>query len=209
MLVLENVTKQYKAGRPVFSGYSATFPPGNIVGLIGPNGSGKTTFLRLLSLNSYPTEGSIFFEGTDIHAFPPEYLKETGLVHDEEVLPIHLTARELLEWIMRSRNRWEEENQPMKQIDNILDRLSLADRDERIGTFSTGMRKKTQIAAAMILKPKILIMDEPLRGLDKSTRIVVSKLISEAKKNGALVLMSSHSMDPDDKIFDEIIEFPL
>lgn len=207
MLVLSNVTKQFKPGRPVFSNVSADFAEGKGVGLIGPNGSGKTTFLRLLSVNSYPTSGTITFKGVDIHSSPSKYLKNIGLVHDEEVLPKHLTARELLEWVMRSRDEWGE--QSARQVDLIFDRLSLEERDELIGTFSTGMRKKTQIAAAMILKPKILIMDEPLRGLDQSTRVVVSELMNEAKEDGTLILMSSHSLDPEDSIFDEIINFPL
>lgn len=207
MLEVNNLTKQYKPGKPVFSHYSATFAAGQGVGLVGPNGSGKTTFLRLLSVNSYPTEGTVSFEGKDIHSSPAAYLKNVGLVHDEEVLPKHLTARELLEWIIRSRGLWTDNT--MEKIDVLFNRLSLEERDELIGTYSTGMRKKTQIAAAMILKPKILIMDEPLRGLDQATRVVVADLITGAKKEGTLVLMSSHAMDREDKIFDEIIEFPL
>lgn len=207
MLVLEDVTKQYKPGRPIFSNYSAVFPEKKAVGLIGPNGSGKTTFLRLLSVNSYPTSGTVTFNGLNIHKHPSRYLEHVGLVHDEEALPKHLTARELLEWILRSRGKWN--GNPVKKIEEMFSQLDLEEIDEPIGTYSTGMRKKTQIAAAMILKPKILILDEPLRGLDQSTRSVVSVLIEKAKNNNSLVLMSSHSMDPADKIFDEIIEFPL
>lgn len=207
MLVLDQVTKQYKAGKPIISGYSGSFIPGQGVGLIGPNGSGKTTFLRLLSLNSFPTSGIITWNGKNIHQAPQVYLKSVGLVHDEEVLPRHLSAVELLEWIMRSRKIWDADS--ARNIEAIFDKLSLDDCHEQIGTYSTGMKKKTQIAAAMILKPKILIMDEPLRGLDKSTRFTVSQLILEAKQNNTLVLMSSHSMDPGHEIFDRIIEFPI
>jgi ABC-type multidrug transport system ATPase subunit len=207
MLILNQLTKQYKAGKPIFSDISKTFEQGRGVGLVGPNGSGKTTFLRVLSVNSFPTSGTVTYNGQDIHQSPAEYLKHVGLVHDEESLPQHLTASELLEWVMRSRKMWDQ--QSPEKINNLLDTLALADRDEPIGTYSTGMKKKTQIAAAFIVEPDVLIMDEPLRGLDQTTREIVFKMIVEAKSKKTLILMASHSMRTVNEIFDEIVEFPL
>ena len=207
MLILNQLTKQYKAGKPIFSDISKTFEQGRGVGLVGPNGSGKTTFLRVLSVNSFPTSGTIMYNGQDIHQSPAEYLKHVGLVHDEESLPQHLTASELLEWVMRSRKMWDQ--QSPEKINKLLDTLALAERDEPIGTYSTGMKKKTQIAAAFIVEPDVLIMDEPLRGLDQSTREIVFKMIVEAKSKKSLILMASHSMRTVNEIFDEIVEFPL
>jgi len=207
MLELKKLTKQYKPGQPIFSEISREFSSKKIIGLIGPNGSGKTSFLRLLSVNSFPTSGEVLFDGLNIHQKPHEYLKNVGLVHDEESLPRHLTAKELLEWILRSRSVWNENS--VNEIDQVLDKLALNDRDEPIGTYSTGMKKKTQIAAAFIVKPKVLILDEPLRGLDASTREIVFGLLNDERKNGTLILMSSHSMGSDPDFFDEIIEFPL
>lgn len=207
MLELKNLTKQYKPGRPIFSEISREFLKDKIIGLIGPNGSGKTTFLRILSVNSFPTSGEVLFDGLNIHEAPHQYLQHVGLVHDEESLPNHLSARELLEWVMRSRSMWKDE--AGEKINQILDKLALVERDEPIGTYSTGMKKKTQIAAAFIVEPKLMILDEPLRGLDASTREIVFDLLAEAKQNETLVLMSSHSMGSDPDFFDEIIEFPL
>lgn len=207
MLELKNLTKQYKPGRPIFSGISRQFSKSKIIGLIGPNGSGKTTFLRILSVNSFPSSGEVLFNGKNIHESPHQYLKHVGLVHDEESLPKHLSASELLEWVMRSRSIWNEESE--EKVNQILDKLALVERDEPIGTYSTGMKKKTQIAAAFIVKPNLMILDEPLRGLDASTREIVFDLLSEAKQNDILVLMSSHSMGSHPDFFDEIIEFPL
>lgn len=207
MLKLKNLTKQYKPGRPIFSDISREFSKSNIVGLIGPNGSGKTTFLRILSVNSFPTCGEVLFDGLNIHESPHKYLQHVGLVHDEESLPNHLSARELLEWVMRSRSIWIESG--AEKINQILDKLALVERDEPIGTYSTGMKKKTQIAAALIVEPELMILDEPLRGLDASTREIVFDLLAEASQKDKLVLMSSHSMGSDPDFFDEIIEFPL
>lgn len=208
MLTINQLTKQFKVGSPVFSNVHAEYEQGKAIGVIGPNGSGKTTFLRILSVNSFPTSGTVLFNGSNIHENPSEYLQNVGLIHDEETLPVHLTASELLEWILRNRGLWTEESP--RNIDQIFEQLSLAEKDEQIGTYSTGMKKKTQIAAAFITSPDVLIMDEPLRGLDKETRLVVYDLIKNQKKsNNSLIFMSSHSMDTNDEIFDEILEFPL
>jgi ABC-2 type transport system ATP-binding protein len=206
MIEIKNLSKQYRPGRPIFTKFSKTFSRGSAVGITGPNGSGKTTFLRILSVNSFPTEGQVLADGVDIHRKPSEYLKDVGLVHDEESLPQHLTASELLQWILRSRKKWDE-NSPQR-IEQMFESLALDDRDEQIGTFSTGMKKKTQIAAALIIDPEILIMDEPLRGLDSETRVVVMDLLKTAKSKNTLIFMSSHYME-EGELFDEMIQFPL
>lgn len=207
MLEINDLTKQYKPGKPIFTGISKQFESGKRIGFIGPNGSGKTTFLRILSVNSFPTSGEVLFDGLNIHQSPHQYLKNVGLVHDEESLPKHLSASELLQWILRSRSLWN--NDSPNQINNILDTLSLVEREEPIGTYSTGMKKKTQIAAAFIVKPKVLILDEPLRGLDVSTREIVFDLLDEARNQNTLILMASHSMGTAPDFFDKIVEFPL
>lgn len=207
MIVIKNLTKQYKAGVPIFSDLNYTFKEGRGIGLVGANGSGKTTFLRIMSVNSFPTSGTVTYNNIDIHKKPSPFLQNVGLVHDEETLPLHLTAVELLQWVLKARGLWNKDSEAA--IEDIFEKLSLSDCNEPIGTYSTGMKKKTQIAAAMILWPKILILDEPMRGLDQSTRDIVYKMLNEAKKNNTLILMASHSMNINDQFFDEILEFPL
>ncbi len=208
MFKIKELTKQFKAGRPIFSGFTKQVEQGRGIGLVGPNGSGKTTFLRILSVNSFPTSGSVEYRGANIHEKPHDYLKDVGLVHDEETLPQHLSAAELLEWVLRSRKLWDENSKAA--INQMFADLSLEEKDEPIGTYSTGMKKKTQIAAGLIINPAVLILDEPLRGLDESTRNIVTDLLAEhKKKQKAIILMSSHTMGNTDEIFDEILSFPL
>ncbi len=207
-LKTDNLTKQYKAGKVIFKNVTMTFNPGEIVGLVGPNGSGKTTFLRLLSVTSFPTSGTVTYGDIDIHKSPYQYLKHVGLVHDEESLPLHLSAAELLEWILRSRKLWTEKSKD--DIDDFFNKFQLLEeRNDPIGTYSTGMKKKAQIAAAFIASPDILILDEPLRGLDIETRETTLDLLRNSKRNGSIILMASHTMPESIQFFDSIMQFPL
>jgi len=207
-LTVQNLSKQYRAGKTIFSDINMEFKPGEATGFIGPNGSGKTTFLRLLSVTSFPTKGTVTCGEIDIHKHPHKYLKQTGLVHDEESLPLHLSAVELLEWILRTRKLWNGESG--KKIGNYLDTFELfEERDQPIGTYSTGMKKKTQITAALISDPKILILDEPLRGLDVKTRETALNYLRTKKSDGAIILMASHTMTDKESFFDHILNFPL
>lgn len=207
-LFVEQITKQYTARKTVIKDLSVVFSPGTWTGLVGPNGSGKTTFLRLLSLNSYPTSGRILYGDLDIHKKPRRYLQHVGIVHDEESLPGELSAVELIRWVLTSRNQWTEKSE--EAIQDRFDRLELDEqRHERIKTYSTGMKKKVQIAAAFSVHPKILILDEPLRGLDRSSRTEVLSMIRESANRGAMVLMASHLFAEGELQADRLLTFPM
>jgi len=190
-LLLDDITKQYGDGDPVLDGLSHTFAPGTLTMLVGPNGAGKTTLLRLLSVLAYPTSGAVRYGNLDVHAHPHEYLKTAGVVHAEAGLPEHLTAVELLEWVLRSREAWDDE--ATERISTLFDRLLLDERRVNlIGTFSSGMAKKTQIAAALVAEPDVLLMDEPLRSLDSATTDATLELVEEFVDDGGVVIVASH-----------------
>jgi len=194
-LVLDNVTKRYGDGPAILDGLSRTVEPGTLTLLVGPNGAGKTTLLRLLSVLAYPTTGTVRYGDLDVHTHPHRYLQQVGLVHADAQLPEHLTAVELLTWILRSRNQWSDD--APTRIAAFLDRLRLDDRRENlIGTYSSGMTQKTQIAAALVAEPDVLLMDEPLRSLDTATADAAVELLDQFVADGGLAIVASHLTDP-------------
>jgi len=194
-LVLDDVTKRYGDGPAVLDGLTRTFAPGTLTLLVGPNGAGKTTLLRLLSVLAHPTTGTVRYGELDVHAHPYRYLQQVGLVHADAHLPEHLTAVELLEWILRSRDCWSDD--APDRIAALLDRLRLDERRENlIGTYSSGMTQKTQIAAALVAEPTVLLMDEPLRSLDTATADATIALIDQFVADGGLAVVASHLTDP-------------
>jgi len=190
-LVLDTVTNRYGDGPAILNGLTRTFTPESLTLLVGPNGAGKTTLLHLLSVLSYPTSGTVRYGDLDIHAHPYRYLAHVGLVHADAQLPKHLSAVELLEWILRSRDSWT--NESPDRIDALLTRLRLDERRENlIGTYSSGMTQKTQIAAALVAEPDVLLMDEPLRSLDTATADAAIDLLEAFVVDGGLAVVASH-----------------
>jgi ABC-2 type transport system ATP-binding protein len=140
---------------------------------------------------AYPSSGTVRYGDLDVHAHPYRYLDRVGVVHAETGLPEHLTAVELLEWVLRSRDGWDEG--ASERIGRLLDRLHLDERRVNLlGTYSTGMTKKVQIAAALITDPEVLIMDEPLRGLDEATTEATTALLRDFVEGGGLAVVASH-----------------
>jgi len=193
-LVLDDLTKRYGDGPAVLEDLTHTFPPGTLSVLVGPNGAGKTTLLRLLSVLAYPTTGTVRYGELDVHAHPYRYLAHVGLVHAGAQLPEHLSAPELLEWILRSRGRWADRG--ADRIDALLTRLRLDERRAQlVGTYSSGMLQKTQIAAALVADPDVLLMDEPLRSLDTDTADAAVDLLADFVDDGGLAIVASHLTD--------------
>jgi ABC-2 type transport system ATP-binding protein len=203
-LILDGITKRYGDGPAVLDDLSRTFAPGSLTMLVGPNGAGKSTLLRLLSVLSYPTTGTVRYGNLNVHEHPYQYLADVGIVHADAHLPEHLSAVELLEWILRSRDHWTDESP--NHIDSLLHRLQLDERRENlIGTYSSGMTQKTQIAAALVAEPDVLLMDEPLRSLDTATADATISLLERFVDDGGLAVVASHLTDALDALADDTI----
>ena len=201
-ITLDAVSKRYGSGPFVIRDLSAAFVPGAAVGLVGPNGSGKSTLLKMLSVLTRPTSGAVRYGDLDVHRHPRAYLQHVGIVHDKADLPGFLTAPELLEWIARERGAWTDTSPAEHHA--LLDAVALDDRRAQpIGTYSSGMTRKTQIAAAFAARPSVLLFDEPFRALDvEATEAAVGGLVA-FRDAGGVVLLSSHRADLLDRVVTE------
>lgn len=143
----------------------------------------------------------------DVHEHPYQYLKHVGIVDDSAELPHYLSAVELLEWIARERGTMERLGEG--GLAAILDSVLLDDRrSELIGTYSSGMIKKAQLAAAMVAAPEVLILDEPFRGLDTESYVAAVSIISTFASDGGIVILSTHRKEAIDHLAGTVIEMP-
>lgn len=204
---INDLSKRYGQNKSILSGLTHTFSPGTATALMGANGAGKTTFLRLVSTSAFPTSGTVFYGEMNIHEGVYNYLRHVGIVSDAGDLPQFLTATELVEGVMRSRNKWTDEGEAI--MSRLFERVELDERrNSLISTYSSGMLQKTMIAAAFAGNPEILLLDEPFRALDESAVVSVMQMLHEFKKDGGIILISSHQRSIIDDLCDEFIEFP-
>jgi ABC-2 type transport system ATP-binding protein len=175
--------------------FSLTIVPGQCVALVGANGSGKSTAVRTLAGLVAPTTGEVRVEGFDPHAEPEaERARERlALVPDNPLLYGDLTVEEHLELVTVAHGLAGSESDV--RIDELLDRLELAHRrDFRPAELSRGMRQKTQLACALIRPAAVLILDEPVVGLDPPSQALLHAILRERKAAGCAVLLTTHQL---------------
>jgi ABC-2 type transport system ATP-binding protein len=178
--------------------------PGEVLGYLGPNGSGKTTTVSILTGLVEPTRGSVLFEGRDIQDDLVAYRRRIGYVPEEPNLYPFLSGREYLELVGRLR-----EMRPAalgRKIEELLHLFSLdGAADQPIGAYSKGMRQKILISAALLHDPDVLIFDEPLSGLDVTTAIVFRHLVAALARAGKVILYSSHVLEVVEKLATRVV----
>ena len=170
-------------------------PPGCAFGFLGHNGAGKTTVIRMLVGLIQPDAGTIRIAGRPISDHPLEVLSRVGAIIEEPHFHRHLTGRENLRVIAAARGP-----QAQRRIEPALDRAGLADRsDDRVGTYSQGMRQRLGIARCLLADPKLVILDEPMNGLDPGGILELRRLIADLVAEGRTVFVSSHLLDEIEK----------
>jgi len=178
---------------------------GELFGLLGPNGSGKTTTIKCLSTILIPDEGTAIVNGFDIHKETSMVRASLGLVvGGERTLYWKLTARDNLMYFASLYKMQRKEAK--KRVEELLDTLQLYDRaDERLEDYSTGMRQKVAIARALLHDPPILLLDEPTLGLDPNFARQIRNQIKElSEKYGKTILLTTHYMDEADQLCDRV-----
>ena len=178
--------------------------PGEIVGYLGPNGSGKTMTARMLTGLLTPTSGIVSFNGRDIAADMVGYHRRLGYVPEEPHLYPFLSGREYLQLIGRLREL--PATLVEKKIDAFLELFGIRDAAEQsISAYSKGMKQKVLISAALLHDPDVLIFDEPESGLDVTAVLVLRNLVRMLAERGKAILYSSHIMEIVEKVCTRVI----
>ena len=177
---------------------------GEVVGLLGPNGAGKSTTVKILTGLIKPTIGRATIAGFDIVEQPLDAKQRLGYVPEQPVLYETLTATEFLEVISALHHL--DPNTAASRRDEMLELLGLGDaRHQRISAFSKGMKQKVVLAAALIHRPDVLILDEPLDGLDANSARVVKELLRNLAAQGRAILFCSHILEVVERVCTRIV----
>lgn len=203
MIELRGVSKRFSVFT-VVDDVSFAVRPGEVLGYLGPNGAGKTTTIRMLAGLLEPTRGDILFEGRDIRKDIFSYKKRLGYVPEQSEIYPHLSACDYLTMVGRLRRL--PERSLRDKIAGFMDIFGLRqDMDSPLSTYSKGMRQKVLIAAAMLHDPDILLLDEPLSGLDVTTGLVIRDLIKKLAAENKIIIYSSHVLEVTEQVCSRII----
>jgi ABC-2 type transport system ATP-binding protein len=192
-LLLNNLSHRY-ADRDVLAGVSLEVREGELFALLGPNGSGKSTLFRILATLMTPTSGSATIFGDDVVSQPARVRRNIGVVFQHPALDNVLTARENL---LHHGHLFGLAGRDLAtRIDVALTSVELADRaNDRVGTFSGGMKRRLEIAKATLTRPRLLMLDEPDTGLDVAARASLRSMLQSLAQQGVTVLLTTHLMD--------------
>ena len=193
MIELRQLSKTYGAVSAL-SNLDLSVPEGCLYGLLGPNGAGKTTTLRILATLLAPDRGSVQVDGVDALKHPREVRRLLGYVAQEVAIDKILSGRELLQLQgdLYHLKRTDRDH----RIDDLIDRLGMDPWiDRRCGTYSGGMRRRLDLAAGLLHRPRLLVLDEPTVGLDIESRSAIWQLLNQLVEAGTSVLLSSHYLE--------------
>ena len=203
-VIAENLIKTYDKGKVrALDGLSLDVEEGTVLGVLGPNGAGKTTTVRILATLLTPDSGSASVAGIDVIKNPGKVREVIGLSGQYAAVDETLTGWDNL--TMFSRLYHLSSAASKKRATELLEQFSLTDAARRpIKTYSGGMRRRLDLAASLIVKPKILFLDEPTTGLDPRGRIEMWEVIQGLVKDGTTLLLTTQYLEEADQLADEI-----
>lgn len=203
MISLQNLTKTYK-GLKAVDNLSLEVPEGLVFGFLGPNGAGKTTTIRMMAGVLKPTSGKIVINGRDLAEKPGEVKREVGYIPDRPFLYEKLTGREFL-GLIAGLYRLNHDVLPSGRISELLELFELNHwQDELVESYSHGMKQRLAMCAALLHKPRVLIVDEPMVGLDPKGARLVKDIFRKEAERGATIFMSTHSLEVAQEVCREI-----
>jgi ABC-2 type transport system ATP-binding protein len=201
MIQLENVTKRYDDTIAI-ENLNLQIERGEIVGLLGHNGAGKSTTLKMIAGLVEPTSGQVQVMGHDMQRESIKVKQRTGYLPEESSLYEAMTARQYL--LFFSELYKMPRQKALTRIDQLLDSLDLAEKNKLTGEFSKGMKRKTAIARALLHDPELLILDEPSSGLDPLTSFFIINYLKTLKREGKTIVLSAHNLFHMETICDRV-----
>jgi ABC-2 type transport system ATP-binding protein len=184
-------------------GVDLAVPPGTVLGLLGPNGAGKTTAVRILTTILRPDGGRAEVLGVDVARHPRQVRHFIGLAGQYAAVDENLTGHENLRLVGMLTHQPKERISP--RADELLERFDLVDAAHRpVRTYSGGMRRRLDLAAALVHRPPVLFLDEPTTGLDPRSRAELWSVIEELVADGSTVLLTTQYLEEADRLADQI-----
>jgi len=200
----ENLVKKFGEDITAVDNVSFEIERGEVVGYLGPNGAGKTTTIKILTNLIEPTSGRACINGTDVNRYPKEALKDVGSLIGVPGVYGYLTPDEVLTYFGKVYRMSKEKIE--RRIEEVLELVNLSDwRHSKIESFSTGMERRLAIGKSIFHEPSILILDEPVLGLDPEGIREMRELIKSFQEKEVTVFLSSHLLDEVSKVCDSVI----
>lgn len=197
---IKGLQKSYKQLH-VLKGVDFRVEKGSIFALLGSNGAGKTTIVRILTTLLKPDGGTAFVNGFDVTSNPADVRRSISLTGQFAAVDEILTGRENLVMIAKLRHL----DNPRQIADDLLKRFGLAGAaDRRVSTYSGGMRRRLDIAMSLIGNPQLIFLDEPTTGLDPEARIEVWKTVKELAESGTTVFLTTQYLEEAEQLADQI-----
>ena len=204
MIEFVNATKVYgKSSSPALDQLNLRVQDGCVFGFLGPNGAGKTTAIRLLTGVLAPTSGTVLVNGTDVREDPVAVKRMIGFVPDSQEMYERLTGMEYLQFMADIFGVSEADRK--QRIDQYLTMFELTGAaNDRIQGYSRGMKQKISVIGALIHKPPIFVLDEPMVGLDPKASFLLKEEMRAQAKEGVTVFFSTHVLEVAEKLCDQV-----
>jgi len=203
VIQVDDLVKVYKGGTRAVDGISFTVGDGEFFGFLGPNGAGKTTTIRILATLLRPTSGSASVYGIDVMARPGDVRRQVGFAMQTVAVDPLATGRENLELIGRLRR--VPAQQLHARIDELLLLMKLTESQKKItGTYSGGMKRRLDLASALLHRPRVLFLDEPTEGLDPQSRNALWEELESINRSGTTLFLTTHYMEEADRLCNRI-----
>ena len=202
-IIIENLTKVYKRFTAV-DDLSLSVKKNSFTGMLGPNGAGKSTTLKILSNLTRATSGSVYLNGYDVALQPKNALENVGTVVETPEFYAYMTPRETFRYLGKILGMSKE--RIATETDEILEKVKMTEwADNKLGTFSKGMRQRIALGQSLLNNPDIIILDEPTSGLDPRGMAEIREILKDLRrKEGLTILMSSHMLHEVNDLCDRV-----